>query len=112
MKKQRRGRRQIKNCSAKKKRREKKKVARNLVKLEEAISKGKEASNNQRNKEKANGKTKYRPYRLTEGSSQQGKAGGQNESRFQDERRCKEETLNGEEKKCRTHLKQCRGLGI
>lgn len=22
------------------------------------------------------------------------------------------ETLNGEEKKCRTHLKQCRGLGI
>ena len=63
----------------------KKKVARNLVKLEEAISKGKEASNKQRNKEKANGKTKYRPYRLTEGSSQQGKAGRQNESRFQDD---------------------------
>lgn len=63
----------------------KKKVARNLVKLEEAISKGKEASNKQRNKEKANGKTKYRPHRLTEGSSQQGKAGRQNESRFQDD---------------------------
>ena len=63
----------------------KKKVARNLVKLEEAISKGKEASNKQRNKEKANGKTKYRPFRLTEGSSQQGKAGRQNESRFQDD---------------------------
>ena len=68
VKKQRRGRRQIKNCSAKKKG-EKKKVARNLVKLEEAISKGKEASNKQRNKEKANGKTKYRLWRLTEGSS-------------------------------------------
>lgn len=54
--------------------------------MEEAISKGKEASNKQRNKEKANGKTKYRPYRLTEGSSsQQGKAGRQNESRFQDD---------------------------
>lgn len=64
---------------------EKKKVARNLVKLEEAISKGKEARNKQRNKVKANGKTKYRPYRLTEGSSQQGKAGRQNESRFQDD---------------------------
>ena len=64
---------------------EKKKVARNLVKLEEAISKGKEARNKQRNKEKANGKTKYRPHRLTEGSSQQGKAGRQNESRFQDD---------------------------
>lgn len=64
----------------------KKKVARNLVKLDQAISKGKGASNKQRNKEKANGKTKYRPYRLTEGSSsQQGKAGRQNESRFQDD---------------------------
>ena len=63
----------------------KKKVARNLVKLDQAISKGKGASNKQRNKEKANGKTKYRPFRLTEGSSQQGKAGRQNESRFQDD---------------------------
>lgn len=54
--------------------------------MDEAISKGKEARNKQRNKEKANGKTKYRPYRLTEGSSlQQGKAGRQNESRFQDD---------------------------
>ena len=80
MKKQRRGRRQIKNCSAKKKRREKE-SREELSKVGEAISKGKEASN----KEKANGKTKYRPYRLTEGSSQQGKAGRQNESRFQDD---------------------------
>lgn len=85
MKKQRRGRRQIKKIVQQRRKGEKKKVARNLVKLEEAISKGKEASNKQRNKEKANGKTKYRPFRLTEGSSQQGKAGRQNESRFQDD---------------------------
>lgn len=44
--------------------------------MEEAISKGKEASNKQRNKEKANGKTKYRPYRLQKGHRSRERQGG------------------------------------
>ena len=84
MKKQRRGRRQIKNCSAKKKRREKE-SREELSKVGGSNIKRKGGKQQTEKQRKSKWKNKIQTLQITEGSSQQGKAGRQNESTFQDD---------------------------